>query len=68
VEEEVSVNDDDGERPDNDLDKKEKSPKKKVMKKVVKIVKKKIKKQKLNGDVSKSGSGDKSSVSILHVN
>jgi len=29
----------------------------------MKIVKKKVKKQKLNGDVSKSGSGDKTSVS-----
>jgi hypothetical protein len=33
------------------------------VKKVVKIVKKKVKKPKLNGDVSKSDSGDKSSVS-----
>jgi len=34
----------------------------------MKIVKKKVKKQKLNGDVSKSGSGDKTSVSKLYVN
>lgn len=29
----------------------------------MKVVKKKVKKQKLNGDISKSGSGDKSLVS-----
>lgn len=37
--------------------------KKKVVKKVLKLVKKKVKKQKLNGDVSKSGSTDKTLVS-----
>lgn len=37
------------------------------MKKVVKIVKKKVKKPKLNGDVSKSVSGDRSSVSNLQM-
>lgn len=38
------------------------------MKKVIKLVKKKVKKQKLNGEVSKSGSGDKTSVSNLFMN
>jgi len=34
----------------------------------MKIVKKKVKKQKLNGEASKSGSGDKTSVSYLNMN